>query len=172
MKKALYLAIIGTLTGVAVAFAQSHGHPGLDQRFEQLDANHDGKVDKTELSAGMRQLFDGADKNKDGKVSKDEFEAQREIMRGKHPEHMQRSGPAKGHEHGNGFFAHLDQNGDGTIEASELQQAAAKRFERLDANHDGSVDKTELAAHHRFGRHECDQGGKPGSAAGAAGGHG
>jgi len=172
MKKALALAVLATLSGAAVALAQPHGHRGFEQRFEKMDANHDGKLSKDELGAGLQRLFTEADANKDGRVTKDELAA----MRGKrggdgqHPrQHADRDGHGK---HGGGFFAHLDANGDGAVDAAELKQAANTRFDRLDANHDGVVDKSELAAGRgRFGGRHCDgHGSEPsGGAAGTRG---
>ena len=45
--------------------------------FAALDANHDGKVSKTEAqkNPAVTQMFDQADKNHDGSLSKDEFNA-------------------------------------------------------------------------------------------------
>lgn len=43
-------------------------------------------------------------------------------------------------------FGRLDDNGDGQLDASELKQARAARFERLDTNRDGVLTEAELTA--------------------------
>ncbi len=56
------------------------GQPGQDQRmeqyiegmFQQMDANHDGKISKKEWLSFHENLFNGIDKNRDGFITKDE----------------------------------------------------------------------------------------------------
>ena len=134
--------------------AEAAARPGLAQRFDQLDANHDGRIDGTERPKhhmrgghgfarldtnkdgtidrseaarhpGLAQRFDQLDANHDGRIDKTE-----------RPEHGMRGG------HG---FAGLDANKDGAIDRSEAAKAPrlAERFDQLDKNRDGRIDKTE-----------------------------
>lgn len=47
------------------------------QRWDDLDANHDGSISKAEAAgnAGLSQVFDQVDANADGAVSLDEYKA-------------------------------------------------------------------------------------------------
>ncbi|WP_224096440.1 MULTISPECIES: EF-hand domain-containing protein [Pseudoxanthomonas] len=47
------------------------------QRWDDLDGNHDGSISKAEASAnpGLSQVFDQVDTNADGAVSLDEYKA-------------------------------------------------------------------------------------------------
>jgi Ca2+-binding EF-hand superfamily protein len=50
----------------------------FDQRFDEVDINHDGGLSKDEAEIGMPMLFkhfDEIDSNKDGKISKEEIVA-------------------------------------------------------------------------------------------------
>lgn len=57
-------------------------------------------------------------------------------------------------------FTHLDANGDGQLDAAELKQARAQRFERLDVNGDGVVTAAEQAeaSNRMFRRAEAIEG--------------
>ena len=125
-------------------------------RFDQMDANGDGKVaraemtamldkrdDRREARAGKRadKIVERADANGDGVLDKAEFEAAAEKMR------RFRNSDAPG-------FARLDANSDGRLTATELANAAGggggdralKRFESADANNDGAVTRAEFAS--------------------------
>jgi Ca2+-binding EF-hand superfamily protein len=55
----------------------------FDQRFDEVDINHDGGLSKDEAEIGMPMLFkhfDEIDANKDGKISKDEIVANMKKM--------------------------------------------------------------------------------------------
>jgi hypothetical protein len=57
-------------------FARFGGHG-----FEEMDANHDGKVSLAEAQAFATRIFDRFDTNKDGTISPEERQAAREAFR-------------------------------------------------------------------------------------------
>jgi hypothetical protein len=59
----------------ATSPAPASASPGLAQIFDQLDANHDGKLSQDEAQAAptVATNFSAADRDHDGAVSKDEF---------------------------------------------------------------------------------------------------
>ncbi|WP_242187278.1 EF-hand domain-containing protein [Sphingomonas sp. CARO-RG-8B-R24-01] len=71
-----------------------------------------------------------ADTNGDGRVSQAEFMAVMTTGKGD---------PGK-------RFAHLDRNGDGFVDRTEIDDAAAKRFRRLDSDGDGRLTHKERKA--------------------------
>ncbi|MDQ1117722.1 MULTISPECIES: EF-hand domain-containing protein [Pseudoxanthomonas] len=62
---------------LAPAAAASAAPDQRQQRWDDLDANHDGSISKAEAAgnAGLSQVFDQVDANADGAVSLDEYKA-------------------------------------------------------------------------------------------------
>ena len=138
---ALAAAIAAVLMPASAALAQA-GAPksvsradyvkGIDTRFGNIDANHDGFLTTPELTAAeakaSQQLTaarNQADTNKDGKLSIDEFLAAQ-------PPIKARETPAQ-------LISMLDGNKDGKISAEEFRNSQMAPFNKLDANHDGVV---------------------------------
>lgn len=79
-KPALFAGVVAivvfglALTAVADATSAARGHVVKD-KFEQLDANHDGFISKAEVRRfeDYAKAFEEADENHDGKLDRDEF---------------------------------------------------------------------------------------------------
>ena len=58
------------------------------QKFEYLDHDGDGFIDRSEATshAGLRQFWNNVDKNKDGKLTETEFMAFEQVPRDPYPE--------------------------------------------------------------------------------------
>ncbi|MGY0504478.1 EF-hand domain-containing protein [Luteimonas sp. e5] len=125
---------------------EAAGHPMLLQRFDQLDANKDGRLSADELRAmrgtgmrgpgkaagmGMRGDYSQLDTDKDGRISRAEA-AQR-------PQFAAR-------------FDQLDVNKDGYIDAKDrelrMQARQTQMFEAMDSNKDGQISRAEFDAFH------------------------
>jgi HlyD family secretion protein len=79
------------------------GRPDPAAAFAKMDANGDGKLDKSEIPAPMQGGFAGADKNSDGSIDKGEFTAMMAAMRAKSGGGGQRQGrPGGGNGQGGG----------------------------------------------------------------------
>ena len=138
----------------------------VQQRFERLDLNHDGRVTGDEIRqarAQMRQqmqdrMFDRMDLNHDGSITREEMaqaHAQmRERMqqhRGQGEAHGMGRGPMGRHRMGMGMGMGMGDGprGEGRFGAQgdftldQMRDRALQRFDRLDLNHDGVVTAAE-----------------------------
>jgi Ca2+-binding EF-hand superfamily protein len=105
----------------AIAFAQDmdpqqHGMDGHDMdghrhgmmKWDEMDANHDGKISAAEHAAYAKAQFDKLDANHDGVLTKDEMHAHMEAMMREHRMKM---------------FDRMDTNHDGMISRDEMEAA-------------------------------------------------
>jgi hypothetical protein len=132
------------------------------QRFDKIDANHDGKIDKADRAVREKARFDRVDANHDGQLSFAEFTAKhdrREDAKGTRGSRSADGDHRGGHRmamrggfHGGpggfrgGITRMADADKDGTVTKAEFQAAALTRFDRLDANKDGTVTADEAKA--------------------------
>ena len=116
----------------------------LAQMFSERDANKDGRLARDE-SHMPSAWFERADANKDGTLTSSELSDARKQQ------------PGRGRHGGGekGKHARFDANGDGKVDRTELQSAAAREFGRLDRNGDGSLTSDEFRSGrgHGHGRH-------------------
>jgi Ca2+-binding EF-hand superfamily protein len=117
--------------GIALA---DHGPKQAEHRFQELDADANGKVTKTEFEAHRQGRFTKADRSGDGVVTREEFEAHLTKMK---------------KERGSKLFERHDENRDGKITKDEAKKLPERLFARLDGNGDGSVTKDEANKVHR-----------------------
>lgn len=102
-----------------------------DARFEQLDQNGDGKIERSELDAQRDARFAASDTNGDGFLSLEEIRAQ---------------ASERLNERTAAMLDRRDTNGDGQLSLEEMQSGprAERRFDRVDSNGDGAIDKAEF----------------------------
>lgn len=158
--KKLAIALItsvGLSSAALASVAFAHGGHMRGEMFEKIDANKDGKVTLAEANAAEKARFTAIDANKDGRLTTEELQAHRASKHGDKPVNPERANKHK--EHGAKFFAKLDANGDGAIDATESAAKAEKMFARMDDNSDGVVTKDEIGR----GRGGCghDRGDRP-----------
>jgi Ca2+-binding EF-hand superfamily protein len=141
MKKVqvLSVAVAMALTSAAAVAQAGQAAPGRAKPRIQLDANHDGAIDRAEAAKApkLAERFDQLDANKDGKLSADE----RPQMGGKH-----RRGAMHG---GHDRMMALDADKDGRISRTEAMAAQGKlgdRFDQMDVNKDGYLDRADMQA--------------------------
>lgn len=190
-KLALGLSLIATAVA-GTAYAEQTGRAGRDAgapltraqaltqaeaRFDRMDANKDGKLDKADHEARRNAMFDRLDTDKNGQISRAEFNtrperaAGGEARRGPDGEQgKQHRWGGRGHgRHGGkwgGGFA--DTNKDGVVTKAEFTAAALQRFDRLDANKDGTVTREERQAAHQAMREQWKNRGADGKPAAPA----
>ncbi|WP_417211527.1 EF-hand domain-containing protein [Antarctobacter sp.] len=148
------VVVMGT-AGIASAHGKGYGDrgprdAGMEEMFEQIDADKDGKITKDEMEAFRTARFEAADTDGDGKLSQDEMTAARDARRVERMKTM---------------VDRLDTDGDGLLSAEELAAGGPKRgpdamFDRLDADKDGALTMEEMqqargkmrdGGKHRFG---------------------
>lgn len=119
--------------------AQSAKGP-MAARFDQMDANHDGYLDRADRQARMAErraaFFADADANKDGRLTRDEFAVEQGARSAEHREKMAQRAQAAGKQLPSRPMPSADQQ----------VARAGKAFERIDANQDGVVSKAEFDA--------------------------
>jgi hypothetical protein len=96
------------------------------QRLMQADTDHDGKLSQSEFAAGMAALRAG-----EGRSDRPDGARSPGGGGGRDPSRM---------------FKMLDSNGDGFLDAAEIDAMSARRFARMDANGDGKVTAEEREA--------------------------
>lgn len=70
---------------------RQNGHPSVDEIFEKMDANNDGKLSKSEVKGPLVQMFSVIDTNEDGFITKTELSEAPE------PENNRQRGERSGH---------------------------------------------------------------------------
>lgn len=98
--------------------AEAAANPKLAAKFDKLDGNRDGVVDRADMQARMLERknawFASADSNQDGRLSQAEMEGATAKRQAKHPQKAQKHTAAE-------RFQKLDRNNDGSISREELQ---------------------------------------------------
>lgn len=146
MNRIVLAAILATSGFAAVATAQTAPPPPAnpdamdraitrdeslamaDRRFDRMDANQDGKIDKTEMVARRQPAAAGA------------------MPPLSPPPADGAAPPPPPIRDGSRMLARADANGDGMIDRAEFRAQAAQRFDRIDANKDGKLDADERQA--------------------------
>jgi Ca2+-binding EF-hand superfamily protein len=157
----------------AITREEAKSHPRLVEKFDAVDANKDGKLEKTELDAQREahraewkargeERWKSADTDGNGTLSRVEAEASMPWMSGSFEKldgnadgQLTREEMRAGREHGHegmreaaaDRFKGADANGDGAIDLAEAQTGMpklAEKFTTVDANNDGKVTPDEL----------------------------
>lgn len=130
---AFVLASAITTTGVCQTQGPSSATGEMDaqQRFQALDADHDGLLSKYEYDSDV--LMAVADANHDGLVSPQELE-----------QALGPQAPATKSMASRMIAADIDR--DGQLNEDELRNAMELRFKWLDRNADGNLDLEEMRA--------------------------
>ncbi len=142
MKTRIFLlaVIVGVLaTGSAYAAKGEGGGDPRRNRFERLDEDGNGRVDRQEFAKGGAVMFGRMDADGDGVVTLAELEDKQRRER------LTRR------------FERMDANDDGQVTEAEFTAAGDKLFEHLDENADGALSMGELERRRQGG-------GKPGGA--------
>lgn len=92
MKKLFLITAFGSLVSfspLTIACPAGHhaAHGGMGMGMSEMDRNSDGAIDKQEFDAFHQQRFQALDANHDGKISQDELAvpAGCDVKTGKHP---------------------------------------------------------------------------------------
>ncbi len=114
--------------------------------FGKLDANRDGKLDKTDRVARRDAFFDTMDANHDGNLSRNEFGTP--PPRPNFGDGARRGGGMKQRHdmHMMGIMGLADPTRSGTVSKDGFVGAALKIFDAADANHDGKLTPEERKA--------------------------
>ena len=156
------LLMLAVLTALSAGTAFAATAPASDSQQApraKLDANGDGRIDRSEAAQHPRLAgkFDELDKNKDGKLAKEEM-----------PRRHGRGFGKNGHGQ-HGMMTKLDTDKDGRISRAESAAGEGKlasHFDKMDVNKDGYIDRAdrELRAKQRtdewFAKADTDKDGK------------
>lgn len=118
----------------------------LGERFEKMDVNNDGYLDRADMQARVAQqraeFFKGGDANRDGRVTRDEFIVEHGARSAERTAQRSRRAQAAGRQ------MHARQA------PSEQQRIAfaGKAFDRMDANKDGALTRAEFDSFKPGGR--------------------
>ena len=126
-----------------ISKAEAAAQPRFAERFDTMDANKDGVIDRTDRELRGKQHRDAwfakADADKDGKLTRAEIDQAHAARRAEAGQRRQARMDAR--------FATADANKDGRLSRDEVKDSRlASRFDALDANKDGSLSRDELAA--------------------------
>ena len=125
--------------------------------FDQMDADENGQVSKTEYNTMLAERFKRGDANEDGMITMTEMEKSRfarflpelaeKIFEQQDVDNNGQISRGEMKDVGRQRFARMDDNTDGQITKKEFEaQIANERFVHMDANRDGMISKTEFKA--------------------------
>ncbi|MGB6056563.1 MAG: EF-hand domain-containing protein, partial [Burkholderiaceae bacterium] len=122
----------------------------FDAYFSKLDKDGDGAISRDEAAADKRLAkdFDGIDANHDGKLQKSELQAHREALR-KAMQQRRAEYAAKlkaADTDGDGAISKAE------AQAAGLD-GLVKNFDQIDTNHDGKIDRNEMRAQAKARHH-------------------
>lgn len=153
--KTLGLSILALAAGLfaSATLAETHGRmggmmdgEGMGPRamMQEADADKDGKITKDEFETWRAAQFVDADTDKDGKLSVDELVS----ARMKQAESRMRAMAER-------MVSEQDADKDGKLSVSELAALPMPGFERMDSNGDGVLDASDMQrmGHGRMGGH-------------------
>lgn len=121
----------------AFAFAATGEDKGnrVQERFERVDRNDDGKITRDEAGLAASEMFKRLDTDGDGTVT------------------MAEIGDGKRGKHGERRFERADADSDGKVTESEFEQVRLHWFERVDSNGDDAITLGEMeSARHGKGK--------------------
>ncbi len=118
--------------------------------FDELDLNHDGKLDADEIAKAHSTMMESHDVDCD--KARIEHDGPGDMHGDMHGD-MEDDGHGEGDRrieirmvHGAHDFDKLDTNHDGRISFEEFAAPMREAFDQLDKNHDGSIDRSEWEA--------------------------
>ena len=124
----VYACVLLTLGVGCVSRIPARPEPQAATIFQQMDANHDGKVSRAEFSVGFADaVLTVYNQPAGGSITEEQWNG------------IERAGA------GRSTFAALDRNHDGKLTRDELasgpgrDEAVRRLFERIDKNHDGVI---------------------------------
>lgn len=122
--------------GAAVLVVGSAHAAGLTS----ADTNQDGRISRAEANAAQDRAFKRLDTNHDGQIDAKEFDAGQPGL----PADATAQDKKRRHRVIDGWFHHMDSDGNGKISRSEYRKALTPYFNSLDANGDGYISADEL----------------------------
>jgi len=146
--------LLPSFDGMRSEFGAGRGAPGGEgrnadgmlARMLAMDANKDGKLEKSELPERLQSMLARADKNEDGVLDRDEIlAAARERSGGPGGFGGGRPEPG-GFDFPGQMLERADANKDGKLSGDEIPPFMRERLEQVDTNKDGALDKAELEA--------------------------
>jgi Ca2+-binding EF-hand superfamily protein len=115
-------------------FEASHG-TRMAERFAKQDSNGDGRLSRKEAAGMPDERFARIDSDKDGQLSKAELEAARATMKDAMKRHHGEPG-----EHGGNPLERADQNQDGAIDRAEMESEVQRHFAHMDKDGNGTLE--------------------------------
>lgn len=151
-KKVLVLISI-TLLAVGLVSAQRPPREDDGERFDRLDSNKNGTIERGEFVADAETLFKNFDKNNDGALDAIEVPKPPEGRGGFQPPKGERGNlPPRGERFGDEserlkpppHFMMRDENRDGKLTRAEFDENLKRHYAAMDANADGAVTREEF----------------------------
>jgi Ca2+-binding EF-hand superfamily protein len=120
----------------------------VDEIFNRLDTNKDGKISREEAKGPLEKNFDVIDRNKDGFLDKMEVS---QVMERLNQRRLDAAKPGSNNVTAPvrrlADFDALDLDADGRLSKDEVAKSPfAKQFDEMDANKDGKIDRKEFEA--------------------------
>lgn len=158
MKIHLFRAAAATSAAAVFFSVEARGRPdqpGLGDRpphhwptFDELDGNHDGKVERDEYTARQEKVvqerFRRVDHDGDGQIDQHELAGAAHRLADSSPDFAARI------KRRSADFAAMDKDGSGGLSRDEFNEilvdTSQERFDRIDRNDDGLITRDELDA--------------------------